>query len=130
MALYAEVGAAGGLAFCEANETRGAEGGFNGGGEAGSSLGGGGGDGLGFMKTQRAPERAPAPGSVRGWQPGHLLYLKWSFLLIGLVPPAVFTVTSTVPALSAGDSAESVELDWTLTSVAATPPKKTSTVPS
>jgi hypothetical protein len=55
--------------------------------------------------------------------------VNWSAELVALVPPAVVTVTLTVPDCSAGETAV-IEVDeTTVTLVAATVPKSTAVAP-
>jgi hypothetical protein len=57
-------------------------------------------------------------------------YVKWSAALVALVPPAVVTVTSTVPALAlGGETAVMLVAEFTVTLVAAVPPKATVVAP-
>src|ERR1035437_9438998 len=67
-----------------------------------------------------------APGTVGG---GAGWNVYWSAVLVGLVPPGVVTVTSTVPGDSEGETAVTeVEL-FTVKPVAATDPKLTLVAP-
>jgi hypothetical protein len=56
---------------------------------------------------------------------GTALYVKLSAFEVNVVPPAVVTVTSTVPALPAGDTAVSLVVLTTFTDVPAVAPKRT-----
>ena len=56
-------------------------------------------------------------------------YVKWSAELVELVPPGVVTVTSTVPAAPAGDTAVSDVLLATITPVAEVVPNMTEVAP-
>jgi hypothetical protein len=55
--------------------------------------------------------------------------VNWSAALVADVPPVVTTVTSTVPALSAGEVAEIDVSEFTVKLAAAVPPKLTADAP-
>jgi hypothetical protein len=78
--------------------------------------------------TEVPPAVGPLLGrtDVRGTM---TLYVNWSALDRAEVPPTVVTVTSTVPALSAGDVAEIEVAELTVKFVAGVPPKATAVAP-
>ena len=60
---------------------------------------------------------------------GTATYVNWSALLVALVPPAVVTVTSTVPTLPAGEMAVMDIAELTVKLLAATEPNITDVAP-